>query len=141
MVEFDFFNNEKYITKLLFLIEISNTLLLRQFMHSALFCQASFIFPRQKKVIRKLASYYLPLMSELGEARHFAILFTSFENSLYFLQLVTILSLCCGLTASDYFHFDDLLTLEEQTLRKKVRECMEKEIAPVMTEVSFLSYS
>ncbi|KAE8099189.1 hypothetical protein FH972_017192 [Carpinus fangiana] len=36
--------------------------------------------------------------------------------------------------ASDYFHFDDLLTLEEQTLRKKVRECMEKEIAPIMTE-------
>lgn len=82
MVEFDFFNNEKYITKLLFLIEIPNTLLLRQFMHSALFLSStSFIFPRQKKVIRKLASYYQPLMSKLGEARHFAILFTSFENS------------------------------------------------------------
>ncbi|KAL4394919.1 hypothetical protein AHAS_Ahas02G0200100 [Arachis hypogaea] len=36
--------------------------------------------------------------------------------------------------ASDYFQFDDLLTPEEQAVRKKVRECMEKEIAPVMTE-------
>lgn len=35
---------------------------------------------------------------------------------------------------SDYFHFDDLLTPDEQAIRKKVRECMEKEIAPVMTE-------
>ncbi|KAK7390366.1 hypothetical protein VNO78_25671 [Psophocarpus tetragonolobus] len=35
---------------------------------------------------------------------------------------------------SDYFQLDDLLTLEEHALRKKVRECMEKEIAPIMTE-------
>ncbi|XP_022641792.1 acyl-coenzyme A oxidase 4, peroxisomal isoform X1 [Vigna radiata var. radiata] len=37
-------------------------------------------------------------------------------------------------SASDYFQFDDLLTAEEQAIRKKVRECMEKEIAPIMTE-------
>ncbi|KAJ1381194.1 Acyl-CoA dehydrogenase, conserved site [Sesbania bispinosa] len=36
--------------------------------------------------------------------------------------------------ASDYFQFDDLLTPEEQAIRKKVRECMEKEIAPIMTQ-------
>ncbi|TKY65814.1 Acyl-coenzyme A oxidase 4 [Spatholobus suberectus] len=36
--------------------------------------------------------------------------------------------------ASDYFHFDDLLKPEEQAVRNKVRECMEKEIAPIMTQ-------
>ncbi|CAL5422775.1 unnamed protein product [Camellia sinensis] len=40
---------------------------------------------------------------------------------------------CCQ-RASDYFQFDDLLTPEEQALRMKVRECMEKEIAPIMTK-------
>lgn len=38
-------------------------------------------------------------------------------------------------TASDYYQFDDLLTPEEQAIRMKVRECMEKEVAPVMTKV------
>nr|AAT11172.1 putative short-chain acyl-CoA oxidase [Tropaeolum majus] len=37
-------------------------------------------------------------------------------------------------TVSDYYKFDDLLTPEEQALRIKVRECMEKEVAPIMTE-------
>ncbi|KAF5750817.1 acyl-coenzyme A oxidase 4 peroxisomal isoform X1 [Tripterygium wilfordii] len=36
--------------------------------------------------------------------------------------------------ASDYYQFDDLLTPEEQSIRMKVRECMEKEVAPVMAE-------
>ncbi|GAY32010.1 hypothetical protein CUMW_000100 [Citrus unshiu] len=36
--------------------------------------------------------------------------------------------------ASDYYQFDDLLTSEEQAVRMKVRECMEKEIAPIMVE-------
>ncbi|KAG9453475.1 hypothetical protein H6P81_006379 [Aristolochia fimbriata] len=35
---------------------------------------------------------------------------------------------------SDYYQFDDLLTPEEQALRKKVQVIMEKEIAPIMTE-------
>ncbi|KAL7195030.1 hypothetical protein ACSBR1_035282 [Camellia fascicularis] len=35
---------------------------------------------------------------------------------------------------SDYFQYDDLLTPEEQALRMEVRECMEKEIAPIMTK-------
>ncbi|XP_057983160.1 acyl-coenzyme A oxidase 4, peroxisomal-like isoform X2 [Malania oleifera] len=35
---------------------------------------------------------------------------------------------------SDYYHFNDLLTPEEQELRVKVRECMEKEIAPIMAQ-------
>lgn len=35
---------------------------------------------------------------------------------------------------SDYYQLDDLLSPEEQTARKNVRECMEKEIAPIMTE-------
>ncbi|KAM0948126.1 putative acyl-CoA oxidase [Dioscorea sansibarensis] len=36
-------------------------------------------------------------------------------------------------SASDYYQFDDLLSSEEQALRRKVREIMEKEIAPIMT--------
>lgn len=40
-------------------------------------------------------------------------------------------------TASDYYQFDDLLSPEEQALRMKVRECMENEVAPIMTEVFF----
>ncbi|KAG4922144.1 Acyl-coenzyme A oxidase 4, peroxisomal [Glycine soja] len=39
--------------------------------------------------------------------------------------------------ASDYFHFNDLLKPEEQAVRNRVRECMEKEIAPIMTEACF----
>ncbi|KAI8553652.1 hypothetical protein RHMOL_Rhmol05G0033100 [Rhododendron molle] len=35
---------------------------------------------------------------------------------------------------SDYYELDDLLTPEEQGLRMKVRECMEKEIAPIMAK-------
>ncbi|KAL9361961.1 hypothetical protein Peur_044746 [Populus x canadensis] len=35
---------------------------------------------------------------------------------------------------SDYYQFSDLLTVEDQALRMRVRECMEKEIAPMMTE-------
>lgn len=36
--------------------------------------------------------------------------------------------------ASDYYQFDDLLNSEERAVRAKVRECMEKEIAPIMAE-------
>ena len=39
------------------------------------------------------------------------------------------------ITASDYYHFIELLTPEEQAVRKRVREFMEKEVAPIMTEV------
>ncbi|PIN19876.1 Acyl-CoA oxidase [Handroanthus impetiginosus] len=35
---------------------------------------------------------------------------------------------------SDYYQFDDLLTPEEQAVRNKVRECMEKEVAPIMAK-------
>ncbi|KAL9425987.1 hypothetical protein AB3S75_032871 [Citrus x aurantiifolia] len=35
---------------------------------------------------------------------------------------------------SDYYNFDDLLTSEEQVIRKKVRECVEKELAPIVAE-------
>ncbi|XP_019450332.1 PREDICTED: acyl-coenzyme A oxidase 4, peroxisomal-like isoform X2 [Lupinus angustifolius] len=35
---------------------------------------------------------------------------------------------------SDYFELDDLLTPEEKSIRNKVRDLMEKEIAPIMTE-------
>ncbi|GJN05727.1 hypothetical protein PR202_ga23387 [Eleusine coracana subsp. coracana] len=37
-------------------------------------------------------------------------------------------------SVSDYYQFDDLLNNEEQSIRKKVRAIMEKEIAPIMTE-------
>ncbi|XP_074264502.1 acyl-coenzyme A oxidase 4, peroxisomal-like [Silene latifolia] len=35
---------------------------------------------------------------------------------------------------SDYYQFDDLLSAEERAVRSKVRECMEKEVAPIMAE-------
>ncbi|KAH0927591.1 hypothetical protein HID58_019847 [Brassica napus] len=38
---------------------------------------------------------------------------------------------------SDYYHFSELLTPEEQAVRKRVREFMEKEVAPIMTEAEF----
>ncbi|GJN37410.1 hypothetical protein PR202_gb26362 [Eleusine coracana subsp. coracana] len=37
-------------------------------------------------------------------------------------------------SVSDYYQFDDLLNNEEQSIRKKVRAIVEKEIAPIMTE-------
>ncbi|XP_031257217.1 acyl-coenzyme A oxidase 4, peroxisomal [Pistacia vera] len=37
-------------------------------------------------------------------------------------------------SVSDYYQFDDLLTSEEMAIRRKVRECVEKEIAPIMAE-------
>lgn len=37
--------------------------------------------------------------------------------------------------ASDYYQFDDLLSAEERSLRKKVREVMQREVAPIMAEV------
>ncbi|XP_060674212.1 acyl-coenzyme A oxidase 4, peroxisomal isoform X1 [Ziziphus jujuba] len=37
-------------------------------------------------------------------------------------------------SASDYYQFDDLLTPEEKDVRLRVRECMEKEVAPIMAE-------
>lgn len=35
---------------------------------------------------------------------------------------------------SDYYEFDDLLTPDERNLRYKVRECMEKDVAPIMSK-------
>ncbi|KAL3531683.1 hypothetical protein ACH5RR_005204 [Cinchona calisaya] len=35
---------------------------------------------------------------------------------------------------SDYYQFDDLLTPEEKETRLRVRECVEKEVAPIMTK-------
>nr|VDC62398.1 unnamed protein product [Brassica rapa] len=45
----------------------------------------------------------------------------------FFFQRIYIFS-------SDYYHFSELLTPEEQAVRKRVREFMEKEVAPIMTE-------
>lgn len=36
--------------------------------------------------------------------------------------------------ASDYFQSHDLLSPQEQAIRMKVRQCMEKEVAPIMAE-------
>jgi hypothetical protein len=46
-------------------------------------------------------------------------------------------SLCSrpSFAVSDYYQFDDLLNNEEQSIGKKVRAIMEKEIAPIMTVV------
>nr|GLL20175.1 acyl-coenzyme A oxidase 4, peroxisomal-like isoform X1 [Ipomoea trifida]GMC68519.1 acyl-coenzyme A oxidase 4, peroxisomal [Ipomoea batatas] len=35
---------------------------------------------------------------------------------------------------SDYYQFDDLLTPAERTVRMRVRECMERDVAPLMTK-------
>lgn len=40
---------------------------------------------------------------------------------------------------SDYYQLDDLLSLEDVALRKRVRDVMETHIAPVMAKVSLLS--
>ncbi|WOL06879.1 acyl-coenzyme A oxidase 4, peroxisomal [Canna indica] len=37
-------------------------------------------------------------------------------------------------SSSDYYQFDDLLSPEERSIRKKVRDVMEKEVAPIMAE-------
>ena len=37
---------------------------------------------------------------------------------------------------SDYFKFDELLSSEEQALRLRVRQVMEKHVAPIAAEVS-----
>lgn len=37
-------------------------------------------------------------------------------------------------SVSDYYQFDDLLSAEERSLRKKVQEVMQREIAPIMAE-------
>ncbi|EXB99423.1 Acyl-coenzyme A oxidase 4 [Morus notabilis] len=37
-------------------------------------------------------------------------------------------------STSDYYNYDDLLSPEEKAVRMKVRECMEKEVAPIMAE-------
>ncbi|KAH0879572.1 hypothetical protein HID58_066966, partial [Brassica napus] len=39
---------------------------------------------------------------------------------------------------SDYYHFNELLTPKGQAVRKRVSEFMEKEVAPIMTEVFYL---
>ena len=39
---------------------------------------------------------------------------------------------------SDYFKFDELLSSEEQALRLRVRQVMEKHVAPIAAEVSIL---
>lgn len=52
-----------------------------------------------------------------------------------FSHLYSSLIWCLNVTASDYYNFDDLLTSEEQAIRKKVRECAEKELAPIVAEV------
>lgn len=40
--------------------------------------------------------------------------------------------------ASDYYQFNDLLTPEEQAVRMRVRQSVEKEVAPIMAEVYLL---
>ncbi|KAM1198464.1 hypothetical protein ACFX2H_009810 [Malus domestica] len=40
----------------------------------------------------------------------------------------------CPPCTSDYYQIDDLLTPEEQAIRLRVRECMEKDVAPIMAE-------
>lgn len=44
-------------------------------------------------------------------------------------------SSCFSHAASDYYQFDDLLSAEEKSIRKTVREVMEREVAPIMAEV------
>lgn len=49
--------------------------------------------------------------------------------------LYTNLLLIIYITASDYYQFDELLTDEEKATRQRVRECMEKHVAPIMAKV------
>lgn len=54
---------------------------------------------------------------------------------------VDLYILALNFAASDYYQFDDLLSPEEKAVRLKVRECMEKEVAPIMAEVYFICCS
>jgi acyl-CoA oxidase len=49
-----------------------------------------------------------------------------------------LISSCFSHEASDYYQFDDLLSAEEKSIRKKVREVMETEVAPIMAEVTVI---
>ncbi|RXH81838.1 hypothetical protein DVH24_036179 [Malus domestica] len=53
------------------------------------------------------------------------------------IHLVILFAFCTllvHLITSDYYKIDDLLTPEEQAIRLSVRECMEKDVAPIMAE-------
>ena len=49
--------------------------------------------------------------------------------------IIGLFVLTPSFAVSDYYQFDDLLTSEYRSIRKKVRGIMEKEIAPIMAEV------
>ena len=49
--------------------------------------------------------------------------------------IIGLFVLTPSFAVSDYYQFDDLLTSEDRSIRKKVRGIMEKEIAPIMAEV------
>ena len=78
---------------------------------------------------------------EVKDAIFFLSLFTGFYFLFSFLIFLIFFSVLAMIAASDYYNFDDLLTSEEKALRMKVRECMEKEVAPIMAEVFFIFHS
>jgi len=49
--------------------------------------------------------------------------------------IIGLFVLTPSFAVSDYYQFDDLLTSEDRSIRKKVRSIMEKDIAPIMAEV------
>lgn len=63
---------------------------------------------------------------------HIFVLISNYSIYYFFPFLIS-------LAASDYYQFNDLLSLEEQALRKKVLDVMEKEVAPIMAEVTSCS--
>lgn len=65
----------------------------------------------------------------------FSIVYLKLLLSSHYSKLTSDAVLC---PASDYYQFDDLLNPEEKALRRKVREVMEKEIAPIMSKVHFM---
>ena len=81
------------------------------------------------------ASKFPPCSKDLFSSRYYYtfLVCCSFVASNCFFFVFSVLD-----TASDYYNFNDLLTPEEQAVRKRVREFMEKEVAPIMTEVNVL---
>ncbi|KAK2656465.1 hypothetical protein Ddye_009517 [Dipteronia dyeriana] len=71
-------------------------------------------------------------VDESAKSSYFNLYFLSLDVSLAFPQATPASQF--PPPASDYYQFDDLLTSEERVVRLKVRECMEKEIAPIMTK-------
>ncbi|PWA58400.1 acyl-CoA oxidase [Artemisia annua] len=101
----------------------------------------------QSMIGRKMLEYQLKTLgvfdAEENISTHpsfddcFKILWANHGDDISTQFCLGLLSVCEPIdpyVASDYYQFANLLTPEEQALRPKLRVCVEKEIAPIMTK-------